>query len=549
MIIGQKAQVLPVHAFIEQLQRVSRSVVLVAMRIDGSSSQNSYATGWLITHDLVVIPRHSLDVPGLVKDGIICRQFNPVSKSYDVVAARIEDESSDFVQRRQHGELTKEERILWQEPILLRLDQKLPEAQPVTLELSNPTAHQSLIVLHHPGGVADLQLSMGQVVDFELPTVLHSADTTSGSSGAPVFSIDWKVIGMHGGRDPKRSINEAQCTAYLIDKLRQSSAWPDIAAHHSLATFSSRSLDAPASDSSIATDRKIQLQLAAATRWDFAIDSLSEVERNELARQVANPKGDRWIMRATDRTQALRAASSITQLREARQSSILPCDTNDPRQLVIDEILTGGPFDVQRIPEADLPHWLQAVRWFAHNVPHLPTATDIAKELERRRVRSNLQSRASDHFEGRKTELSRLNSWYTQAQTGPMIISGIGGIGKSALVAQFALELSPDPLILWLDFDRADITSDDAESIVNALIEQTAAQLDQFQLIDRTQESADPLHWQNLADLWAQAIAQHGHAQSVLLVLDSFEIAQHVQRYEEIWPCWKRSWSGYPNCA
>ena len=53
-----------------------------------------------------------------------------------------------------------------------------------------------------------------------------------------------------------------------------------------------------------------------------------------------------------------------------------------------------------------------------------------------------------------------------------MVVTGIGGVGKSALVAHFALELPSETLQLWLDFDRADVAPDDAVSVLRLLFEQ-----------------------------------------------------------------------------
>ena len=60
------------------------------------------------------------------------------------------------------------------------------------------------------------------------------------------------------------------------------------------------------------------------------------------------------------------------------------------------------------------------------------------------------------------------------------MVSGIGGVGKSSLVARFALSLPADTLFLWLDFDRADLAPDDALSVMTLLNQQASVQLADF---------------------------------------------------------------------
>lgn len=51
-----------------------------------------------------------------------------------------------------------------------------------------------------------------------------------------------------------------------------------------------------------------------------------------------------------------------------------------------------------------------------------------------------------------------------------MLITGIGGVGKSALVARFQAQLPENQLLLWLDFDRADLAPDDAVSVLDHVL-------------------------------------------------------------------------------
>lgn len=127
--------------------------------------------------------------------------------------------------------------------------------------------------------------------------------------------------------------------------------------------------------------------------------------------------------------------------------------------------------------------------------------------------------------------MDRLREWYGAQDAGPLVVTGVGGIGKSALLAQFALAIPLTTPVLWLDFDRADIAPDDALSVIGAMAEQVALQYD----------------WTDLPELGSKSISAYidGFGRALarvlpvttrpLVVLDGFEVAQHVVRHDELW--------------
>ena len=197
--------------------------------------------------------------------------------------------------------------------------------------------------------------------------------------------------------------------------------------------------------------------------------------------------------------------------------------------------MKGPPYDWTNAEEETLGGWIQAVRWFEGVAPGLPSASQVAKLLERRRVRSRLAKIAGPDFRGRARELGQLRSWAVDPQ-GPLVLTGVGGVGKSALVARFAQELTSDTLLLWLDFDRADLAPDDADSVMAAIADQAATQLDGF-------EKPRPAvgDWQSGGSALGIALAPALVSQPPpVLVLDSFEAAQYAERYQELWPVLER---------
>ena len=181
--------------------------------------------------------------------------------------------------------------------------------------------------------------------------------------------------------------------------------------------------------------------------------------------------------------------------------------------------------------EADLPYWLQATRWFADVTLSLPTPAEVNRALEKRRVRGRFASIAGAGFRGRARELAQLQRWYADNRAGPIVITGIGGVGKSALVAQFALSLPTDTLLLWLDFDRADLAPDDAISVLTLLYNQSAVQLDGISI-----PTLEASSWKKYAEAFGEILSGAVGSDPVpLMVLDGFEVAQHVKQHQEIW--------------
>ena len=262
----------------------------------------------------------------------------------------------------------------------------------------------------------------------------------------------------------------------MLQLLRKSSAWDEIARHHKLADVAAirRVLGEP-TPATAAPAQSTEL-VGAAVRWSFDPATFPDDAVERLRPLVVEPSARRWTLPTSARASLLQSAGSLEALREARGTEA----ADHPGQQVIDRILQGPPYSLDEVPEQALPYWLQATRWFAGIVPSLPSPAEVNRTLERRRMRSRLEEIGGPGFRGRAAELDRLREWHRDAAAGPMVITGIGGVGKSALVARFALELPQETVQLWLDFDRADIAPDDAVSVLRLLFDQLATQLEGF---------------------------------------------------------------------
>jgi hypothetical protein len=483
--------------FTDRLAQAIRGVRRLEVGSDAEATV--YATCWLITDALVIAPAYALGSPAA-----------ELGQRYTCggVGATLEFKLEDEVG-----------------PAVLRLAEPLPGAA-LTLGTREPGIGDAVFLLHHPMEQAELALSIGTLTTRTPSRVRYSADTGFGSGGAPLFDATWAVVGMHAlARSGLGEEREGVALTAILEALRGSPVWAEIAAHQGVVDVSAvrRAMTVEARHA----PRAAETALAAAVRWSFDPKELPKAAAKELAPLVAEPRASSWILTTAARTSLLRGAGSLDALRDARGDE----PAADERQAVIDRILVGPPYDLDEVAEPELPFWLQASRWFADVVPGLPTPAEIDRTLERRRVRSRLETVGGAAFRGREAELAELRTWYGSGTAGALALTGIGGIGKSALVARFALDLDPTPLILWLDFDRADLAPDDAVSVLRPLLEQTATQLDGF-----TASVIDERTWlpelEGLGELLATRLRG---APPPLLVLDGFEVAQHAPEHHEIW--------------
>jgi hypothetical protein len=508
VIIRPQEPALSVEELAAGLKRVARGVVLIERR--ERKKYEGAGTGWILTDRLVLTARFV--VAEAVELRILARGGGRRCSVLDVIQpAREQPDAPPLA--------------------LLHVPGKMP-GTPLPLSFDSSTPGDLVFVVHYPLGEPHQKVSIGHLLPTKKRSLRHDANTEAGSGGAPVFDHRFRVIGMHEGGSPDLRSNTGFTRAAILSALRGSKAWPEIAAFHRIADFEAAhsiiSVEPRRPPSS--ADRSARLRWAV--RWSFDPSALSAEERAAIEPLTLDPSAPRWTLQPAERIRILRSAASIEELRAARGDD----EATDTGQRVIDDVLRGGPFDVAKLAELDessLSHLLQVSRWFAGVVPSLAIPAEVNLALQRKRVRSRLDAIAGPGFKGRKRELAELKAWYGSAQAGPMIVTGIGGMGKSALVARFASDLPPDGVLLWLDFDRPDLAPDDAVSVLTALSAQAAVQIDGLSVPSIEEES-----WKEAARALGRDMAEATAWSSAppLLVLDSFEAAQYVERYQELWP-------------
>ncbi|MFJ8463521.1 AAA family ATPase [Streptomyces swartbergensis] len=203
--------------------------------------------------------------------------------------------------------------------------------------------------------------------------------------------------------------------------------------------------------------------------------------------RVNTRRGRRWRLVPVVRTATLERLRTPDKLLEALRSGV-PAGHDTARDCA-EQVLTDSapPLTDRNLDE--LHALLTLVRWLddaaglrealADRAVDLPEPEDVERHIERARLLQPLEALADSTFCGRERELAVLAGYVATEAPGPEpaaaggppgngrrawpLIHGPGGVGKSTLVARFALDhISRDPttrglLFVHLPFDRADL--------------------------------------------------------------------------------------------
>jgi hypothetical protein len=195
----------------------------------------------------------------------------------------------------------------------------------------------------------------------------------------------------------------------------------------------------------------------------------------------------------------------------------------------------AAPVSEQSLPE--LIAALQVSDWLSGVVSSLPSHHDIQRRIDREGLLQPLRELADAHFVGRDRELSMLSDYveffeatsvYERASRGgrsllgwnqkpPLVIQGIGGLGKSALAARFILmhlesaDGRDNLPVVYLNFDRASVVKGKPINLIVECVRQLATQFD----IVASQ-------WQDLRQDWLK-LATEREETAIVTVLHQFE--------------------------
>lgn len=225
-----------------------------------------------------------------------------------------------------------------------------------------------------------------------------------------------------------------------------------------------------------------------------------------------------------------------------------------PEQALVDRWLAGADPDLERYEPDQLAVLARLRDWLDPPPPHLPTAEELEHLRAGARLRATLQRVSGKQFYGREVELAAIADFVARPpEIAPalMIIHGIGGVGKSTLVARLALDLiaarDRAHVVSYLDFDEPTLDFSDGVGIVLELATHAATQRPDApalrQVAARAAEAAADLasgrgrapgrsfaisgSTIELAEALGRALTEGGVGR-VTLVLDAFEEIQYV---------------------
>ncbi|WP_410583155.1 CHAT domain-containing protein [Amycolatopsis sp. lyj-108] len=157
----------------------------------------------------------------------------------------------------------------------------------------------------------------------------------------------------------------------------------------------------------------------------------------------------------------------------------IPRRPSDDRQWAIDQYVGAGmPVDLDSLslPRLRAVAWL--ARWLGGAAEHVPTGDELARELGVGELLEPFRVLAGDHFVGRAEVLRALETRFRDGGT-PMLVHGLGGIGKSAVAVRHLLNLADRrrALVAYLNFDHSAVDPAEPVSLVAAIARQVTVQL------------------------------------------------------------------------
>lgn len=512
MIVRRRSLALPIDSFAAQIDAARRATVLWL------SDARPVATAFHVTSDVVLAPRF---VTKAQREPFAARGF--VGEEREVlarIASADEPESAKVT--------------------VFSLEAPRTMTPGLSLSMRAVEPGDDVVLVHVDVAQNALSLSLGRVLSVDGDTFDHDATSMFGSAGGALLDNTGQVIGVHLGTNGA-SANRAVSVARILEDLRRSQRWTEVARAQRIVDATS----APSTAGAAPDDPPVRTEvaLALAARWSFDPNELDEVDRAFVKDRVVDARAKRWTLTSAARRRALKGASR-EQLRSARQN--VAVDSAEERALAV--IIEADTVSAEAFEDDELPYAVQAVGWFSSVIEGLPSIEALQRRIARRRLRARLAKLAGGSFVGRARELAQLCQWFERSPATSLSLYGIGGMGKSALLARFVEHLSQDILVLWLDFDRPDIAPDDAWAVIDAIEEQCRDQLDRWSFDGaRGERDERDDSWKRYAESLGAAIEACLSSRPALVVLDSFEVAQHAHRREELWRTLERLCRGAPS--
>jgi tetratricopeptide (TPR) repeat protein len=253
------------------------------------------------------------------------------------------------------------------------------------------------------------------------------------------------------------------------------------------------------------------------------------------------------------------------------QAALMRARQDDPLVMAIRSMLVEGK-SIETLSIASLAAVSPFMPALQKIVPTLPSRVDVDRQLEWLRLLQPFERLVGTHFGGRASELQTLSDYVGVlptdsklemakrslqnfdifARKNPLLVWGVGGVGKSTLIAKFILDHAQlDPTtrfpFAYLDFDRRAVMADEPATILVEAMRQIGVQYAQAfasaeslrrkwraSIASSSQQRggmrgmADPSTRQRILQEFRSFLQTLAVAQGpILLVLDTFEEVQY----------------------
>ncbi|GAA2376854.1 hypothetical protein [Dactylosporangium salmoneum] len=182
----------------------------------------------------------------------------------------------------------------------------------------------------------------------------------------------------------------------------------------------------------------------------------------------------RWRLRDDERLRVLRGTPREELLAALGETSGRP---DEPVQRLMERYLRGTPVLQDDAGTAELAAALQLQRWFGPD-PALPAAAEAQSLLEWRQLLAPLRRLLAAGFLGRADLVEALSRHVTGAPAAPFVVEGVGGSGKSTVLARLVEQsIAAGHLVCYAGLDRSWLLDGGSWSLFDELARQVALQL------------------------------------------------------------------------
>ncbi|MFI9742130.1 trypsin-like peptidase domain-containing protein [Streptomyces sp. NPDC052494] len=206
---------------------------------------------------------------------------------------------------------------------------------------------------------------------------------------------------------------------------------------------------------------------------------------------LPSPEATVWTLKPEIREAALAGlAGPDAALRVLRTNIGLRPEGPGPERTALALLIGADPLDRMRPRDGgadadELCDTLQAVLWLGQvpGVTGLPAVDDVQHRLEEARLLQPMHRLLQGTFHGRTAELDSLHAYLAlpeEPAEPPVLIHGVGGIGKSMLLARFlvdALTAAPTRIpFAYLDFERPTLSIHEPATVIAEMARQLGIQ-------------------------------------------------------------------------